>query len=92
MLVQDINPFGVRMPADLKKALEKESKINGRSLNSEVVDRLKRSLEQPAPRNRVESAGTSYAAPVITDAERQMFVMFRKWSPDKQLAFLTLFK
>lgn len=38
-----INPFGVRMPPDLKQWLGHQAEKNGRSLNSEIVQRLKES-------------------------------------------------
>jgi plasmid stability protein len=45
MKVRDMKPTGVRIPPDMKKALKHIAVDNGRSLNAEVVDRLKKSLE-----------------------------------------------
>ena len=42
---RDINPFGLRMPPDLKKWLEEQAKKNFRSLNAEIVIRLQNSKE-----------------------------------------------
>lgn len=40
-----IVPFGLRMQPELKKQLDTHAKAAGRSLNSEIVERLERSLE-----------------------------------------------
>lgn len=46
---RDINPFGLRMPQKLKELLEVAAEVNGRSLNSEIVQRLERSFSgQPS--------------------------------------------
>jgi hypothetical protein len=37
-------PFPLRMPAELREALEKSAKVNRRSLNSELLLRLEQSL------------------------------------------------
>ncbi|MDR3471572.1 MAG: Arc family DNA-binding protein [Devosia sp.] len=39
-----IVPFGLRMPPDVKAALEDAAEANGRSLNAEITRRLKASL------------------------------------------------
>lgn len=43
---REINPFGLRMPEDLKKRIVKSAKTNRRSLNAELILRLQRSVEQ----------------------------------------------
>ena len=92
--VAEMLAFHVRMPEDVKQRLEKEAQINGRSLNAEVVDRLKRSLsKQLASSHRAsESDATGYQAPALSDADRQLLAIFRKLSPEKQLALISLFK
>ena len=45
-MVKDINPFGVRMPAEVKEELEKLAEQNRRSLNAEIVVRLEQSIRQ----------------------------------------------
>lgn len=92
--VRDINPFGLRMQAGLKEALDREAKINCRSLNSEIVDRLKNSLEGYArPGYKVaEGARPEYHGQPLTDIERALLSVFRKLPPEKQLALLSLFK
>ena len=80
------------MPPELKAALERESKINLRSLNAEVVDRLQKSLQtKPMSSYKAESppTGAGYQSD-ITDVERQLLTLFRKQRPDKQLAIITV--
>lgn len=43
-MMQDISPFGLRLPADLRAELEAAAKRNERSLNSELIFRLRESL------------------------------------------------
>lgn len=45
--VAAIPPFGVRMQPELKRRLEEVARKNGRSLNSEIVSRLEKSLDEP---------------------------------------------
>ncbi len=94
MKVQDINPFGVRMPAELKQQLEFEAKRNGRSLNSEVVTRLWETLSKAhegGEKHKAREPGTHYAVP-LTDTEKALLAVFKKLPPEKQLALLSLFK
>lgn len=44
--VKNIQPFGLRMQADIKELLRAQAENNGRSLHSEIMMRLKRSLQQ----------------------------------------------
>jgi predicted HicB family RNase H-like nuclease len=37
--------FLLRIPSDLKRELEEQARLNGRSLNQEIVWRLKRSVD-----------------------------------------------
>ncbi|MBU0592456.1 MAG: Arc family DNA-binding protein [Gammaproteobacteria bacterium] len=96
MKVRDIAPFGVRMPAELKDRLDREAKINGRSLNSEVVSRLQKSLDGQShvmTNGYTEQEINRYVAThPLSDTERQMVNVFRKMPPEKQLALLSLFK
>lgn len=90
----DIAPFGLRMQTELKEKLEREAKINGRSLNAEIVSRLQLSVDnQATTRNGYTSAqpaATGYT-PEITDIERQLLNIFRRMPVEKQLALLSLF-
>lgn len=90
---RDFPMFGLRMPPELKDKISRESKINGRSLNAEIVDRLKKSLEPPIRTeggHKVEQVSGSYT-PEITDIERQLLTIFRRMPVEKQLALLSLF-
>lgn len=44
--MREINPFGLRMPVELKEVLEKSAEKNRRSLNAEILVRLEQSVEQ----------------------------------------------
>ena len=41
---RDINPFGLRMPPELRQRLEQAIQESGRSMNAEIVHRLEESL------------------------------------------------
>lgn len=43
---RNIPPTGIRFPGELKELLKMVSKLEGRSLNSEVIKRLERSLKE----------------------------------------------
>lgn len=43
---RNIPPTGVRMPEFLKELLKQSARGEGRSLNSEVIKRLERSLKE----------------------------------------------
>lgn len=93
--VRDIHPFGVRMPADLKERIDREARINGRSLNTEIVTRLKGSLDATGklPKSAYAAEQTQGAyAQELNDVERQLLNIFRRMPVDKQLALLSLFK
>lgn len=45
-MVKDINPFGVRMPPEVKAELEKLAEQNRRSPNAEIVVRLEESIKR----------------------------------------------
>lgn len=90
---RDYPMFGLRMPPDLKDKISREAKINGRSLNLEIVERLKKSLDpsiRSARQNNVEQSPATYT-PEITDIERQLLTIFRRLPVEKQLALLSLF-
>jgi hypothetical protein len=88
--MREISPFGLRMPEGLRAKVEREARINGRSLNSEINERLKRSLagtEQLAANQTPRDYQID-----MTDSERIMLRLFQKLSPEKQLALISLFK
>ncbi|WP_180396166.1 Arc family DNA-binding protein [Klebsiella pneumoniae] len=41
--------FKLRLPADLKAKLDQRAKLNGRSINAELVQIVQAALEQPSP-------------------------------------------
>jgi hypothetical protein len=85
--------FGLRMPPELKDKVSREAKINGRSLNAEIVDRLRKSLEPlllTESGHKVAQMNSSYM-PELTDIERKLLTIFRRLPVEKQLALLSLF-
>lgn len=96
MGVRETKPFGVRMPEEIKAELSRQAAINGRSLNQEIVARLKSSLGQVvaiSPNGyTVQSPGAGAYGEIMTDADRQLLGIFRKLSPEKQLALLSLLR
>lgn len=81
------------MPDELKASIEREARFNGRSLNMEIVERLRRSLEPPIRTEgglQVAETPGSYT-PEINDIERKLLTVFRRLPPEKQLALLSLF-
>lgn len=42
-------PYGLRMPPDLKARVKAAAEANNRSMNAEIVARLEKSLDGPAP-------------------------------------------
>ncbi|EAM9413086.1 Arc family DNA-binding protein [Salmonella enterica] len=44
--VHNIPPTGIRFPGHLKEIIKKVAKEEGRSLNSEVIKRIERSLKE----------------------------------------------
>lgn len=91
VLTRDINPFGVRMPSDLKQRLDFKAKENNRSLNSEIVSRLADSLDHETANVAKERPATQYRAD-IHPIEQQLLVIFRRLPAEKQLALISLFK
>mgnify|MGYP000907574032 CR=1 FL=1 len=53
---RDINPFGLRMPLELRTQITDAAAANGRSLNSEIVARLQASFEPRQDGNRFQRA------------------------------------
>jgi hypothetical protein len=45
-MYKDINPLGVRFPAELKEKIEKSAARNHRSLNAEIVARMIEAYEK----------------------------------------------
>lgn len=90
----DITPFGLRMQTEIKEKLEREAKINGRSLNAEIVTRLQNSLDKTGAAQSNHFAAQPSAngySQEINDIERQLLMIFRRMPVEKQLALLSLF-
>jgi len=90
-LVRNINPFGLRLQPDLRQALTREARINNRSLNAEIVTRLKDSVDQPMVGRR-PNVSPPMAPEYMSDGAREMLAIFNRMLPEKQLALLSLFK
>jgi hypothetical protein len=43
---RDVNPFGLRLPPELKEELERLAEQNRRSLNAELIVRLEESVKR----------------------------------------------
>lgn len=41
---RDLTPFGLRMPTELKSQIDAAAAANGRSINAEIIGRLRASL------------------------------------------------
>ena len=91
-MTREINPFGLRMPVEVRELVKREAKLNGRSLNAEIVARLRASVDPPRSRSGSRPAAQARDIWVLTDAERAMLNVFRKLPPEKQLALLSLFE
>ncbi|MCG6265359.1 Arc family DNA-binding protein [Vibrio vulnificus] len=70
---RNINPFGLRMPPELKEKLEEEAKKNMRSLNAELVARLEESFDKnfdESPNNQ-EIAELTYQVKLLLQMMRE---------------------
>lgn len=78
--------FGLRMPPDLRAALEIACETSGKSLNAEIVYRLQKTLEASREVSRIVATDG-----VMTEHEAALLSAFRSMAPSKQLAMLSLF-
>lgn len=96
--MREIAPFGIRMPPDLKRELLDRARAAGRSLNQELLVRLRASLAGDIAAGlrdgyTVEEPRSVYTSSVSTsEAERLLLIEFRQLPADKQLALLALIK
>lgn len=91
--VRDLPPTAVRLSPELRHQLAREAAINGRSLHAEILHRLRQSLDPDgaaAAANRVGEPRAAYAE--HSDSERALLTLFKRLSPEKQLALLSLLK
>ncbi len=54
--MRNIAPFGLRMPDELREALQARAKANGRSMNSEIVQILQDAIDEKTINTTCESA------------------------------------
>lgn len=96
-----IAPTTIRIPPELRDALQREANINGKTLSMEIVERLRRSLDDaelpPVLRTgdtpaSVYPAGENPRQRPVSDAHRMLLALFDAMGPDKQLALLTVLK
>ena len=83
----------LRLPHELRDWLQREANINGRSLNSEIIQRLEASRvgqEGGTRRALAEQPRGDYT--MMTELERSIMTVVKRLSPEKQLALLSLFK
>jgi hypothetical protein len=90
--VRDMKPTLVRMEEDLRATLARAATINGRSLNMEVVTRLRDSVagDRRSHGYRIEETPPQLAGTPLSDQQRMLLKRFDKLSPDKQLALMQL--
>jgi hypothetical protein len=80
------------MPPELRNQIERAAELAGRSLNAEINARLLSTLDEAKP-HAVQPAMCEPAADYgLTQSERDMLTLFRRWSAPKQLGFLVLFE
>ena len=96
----------LRLPEDMKEALQKQANINGRRITAEINTRLKVSLAAhgptlqgilareafPSPVHKVEQERAPYGNGTISELDKAMLAVFRAMPVEKQLALLSLFK
>ena len=87
-MARDINPFGLRMPHDLKKLIEKSAKTNRRSMNAELILRLQDSIEKdPLFVPEIREASRSYE---LSEDENVLLKAYSTLSPRRRRALLEL--
>lgn len=93
----------IRLPSELKADLMRQAAINGRRITTEINMRLRDSLKPQAPPagpmlyavGATPSAGRVEEKPRDlrnSELEEAILAVIRGMPPEKQLAFLTLFK
>lgn len=93
----------LRLPGELKAALLQQAAVNGRRITAEINIRLRDSLKPQAPAAGALQypVGTSPRPSLVeektrdlrnSELEEAILSVIRGMPPEKQLAFLTLFK
>lgn len=75
---RDINPFGLRLPADLRAKLETAAQLAGRSLNAEIVFRLSGSFGEDETKARIERMEAAMREHGLFGTDRMLPVFSRK--------------
>jgi len=75
---RDINPFGLRLPSELRAALEASAQLSGRSLNAEIVFRLAGSFGEDETKARVERMEAAMREHGLMGAGRGLPLFSRK--------------
>lgn len=70
MKVRDIAPYGVRMPAELKKKIAEIAKDNGRSMNTEIVMAIEAWVSYHERKEGVDT--TNISMPMTKDEMRML--------------------
>ena len=87
-MARDINPFGLRMPQDLKKRIEKSAKTNRRSINAELILRLQDSIEKdPLFIPEIHESAKNYE---LTEEQNALLKAYNGLSPRRRRALLEL--
>jgi hypothetical protein len=96
----EVEKFVVRLPSGMRQAIAEVAKRSRRSMNSEIVARLERSLadtdvvvtvaEQPVAAPALRSVDTSGDTLASNAVERRLLQAFRKLDQSKRDAVLML--
>ncbi len=70
--MRDINPFGLRMPQDIRRQIEQAAENNKRSLNAEILARLEESLtaEQIASGSEAEKRLSAQFSSLMSEFQK----------------------
>lgn len=86
----------LRLPSELKAELMRAAAINGRKVTTEVIDRLQKSRLTPvySVENRPTLVHTNEKGPVVplSGFDQAILESFRRLTPEKQLALLSLLR
>lgn len=98
-------PVLVRMTTELKHELQRQSAINGRTLTGEINTRLRQTLNMFDGDTKTKSSKSLadnsikasenlkvWGAQTPSETEHVLLALYRKLSPEKQLALLMLLK
>jgi len=99
--------FNIRLPKGTRDEIAKKAEENQRSMNSELVARILKTLEEETPlddlniflsdreinRLGIQEASTEYnIQSLISNSELKMLTFFRKLTPSKKKALLELLR